>query len=67
MNCLPAKPLTGCFSIPSCGIVKVSSGAGAVSGFFGLPAPRHEFLDAINLVIGQAVENPFMPSFQIDV
>jgi hypothetical protein len=43
------------------------SGVGAVSGFFGLPVPRHEFIDAIDLVIRQALEDPCEPRFGVDV
>tara|TARA_R100000935_G_scaffold57724_1_gene92347 strand:- start:424 stop:774 length:351 start_codon:yes stop_codon:yes gene_type:complete len=34
------------------------SGVGAVSGLFRLPVPRHEFVDAIDLVIKQALKDP---------
>ena len=40
---------------------------GAISGFFGQPVPRHEFIDAIDLVIWEALEDPCEPSFRIDV
>jgi hypothetical protein len=43
------------------------SGDGAVSVFFGVPVPGHEFVDAIDLVIGEALENPCEPCLRIDV
>lgn len=43
------------------------SGVGAVSGVFGLPVPRHEIFDAIDLVIRQALEDPCEPRFGVDV
>ena len=43
------------------------SGVGAVSGVFGLPVPGHKFVDAIYLVIGEALENPCEPCLGIDV
>lgn len=45
------------------------SGVGAVSGFLSLrlPVPRHEFVDAVDLVIGQALEDPCQPCFGVDV
>lgn len=42
------------------------SGEGAVS-VFGLPFPRHEFVDAVDLVIGQALEDPCQPCFGVDI
>ena len=46
---------------------KYPSGVGAVSGLFRLPVPRHEFVDAIDLVIRQALENPCEPCLGVDV
>ena len=43
------------------------NGKGAISGFFGQPVPRHEFIDAIYLVIWQSLEDPCEPGFGIDV
>ncbi len=43
------------------------SGVGAVSGVFGLPIPGHEFVDAIDLVIRQALEDPCEPCLGVDV
>ena len=47
--------------------VPYPSGVGAVSGLFRLPVPRHEFVDAIDLVIRQALENPCEPCLGVDV
>jgi hypothetical protein len=46
---------------------KYPSGVGAVSGLLGLPVPRHEFIDAIDLVIRQALEDRCEPCFGVDV
>lgn len=43
------------------------SGVGAVSGLFGLPIPRHEFADAMDLVVWQALEDQCEPLFGADV
>jgi hypothetical protein len=43
------------------------SGVGAVSGVLCLPTPGYKFVDTIDLVIGEALENPCEPCFGIDV
>lgn len=37
------------------------------SGVFGLPVPRREIFDAIDLVIRQALEDPCEPRFGVDI
>ena len=59
-----------CAAIAATGLsvgIAYPSGDGAVSGFFGVPVPGHKFVDAIDLMLGEALENQCEPCLGIDV